>query len=177
MEMFWKQGYEATQVDDLLGVMGIGRGSMYAAFGDKRSLYLEALDRFIDRVSAMVRSKLLDGPKKPIENLRAFVRSWPGIAESGKGLGCFVSNALIETSPSDPEVAARVTRVLRNEELLIRGVLSEAQESGDWPRDRDAATVARAIVALRLSMTMMARLGSLDPSVKSTTEAALLLLK
>lgn len=177
MELFWEHGYEATQIDDLLAAMKIGRGSMYAAFEGKHGLYLEALDRFIERISATYRGKLLDGPKRPIENLRAFIATWPKIAASGRNLGCFISNALIETSPSDAEVAARVTRVLRSEEMLIRGVLSEAQERGEWPKTKDAAMVARAIVGLRLSMTMLARLGSLDANVRSATDAALLLLE
>jgi hypothetical protein len=138
---------------------------------------ISKLDRFIERISATYRGKLLDGSKRPIENLRAFIATWPKIAASGKNLGCFISNALIETSPSDAEVAARVTRVLRSEEMLLRGVLSEAQERGEWPKTKDAAMVARAIVGLRLSMTMLARLGSLDANVRSATDAALLLLE
>ena len=46
MELFWEKGYEATSVDDLVARLGIGRGSLYAAFGSKHALYLQALDRY-----------------------------------------------------------------------------------------------------------------------------------
>ena len=46
MRVFWAKGYQGASLDDLLAAMGIGRGSLYKAFGDKRSLYLAALQRY-----------------------------------------------------------------------------------------------------------------------------------
>src|SRR6202008_4821595 len=50
MTTFWTRGYEATSIDDLVEATGIGRGSLYGTFGDKRQLFLAALDRYWDTV-------------------------------------------------------------------------------------------------------------------------------
>src|SRR5438094_9975113 len=47
MGLFWKKGYEGTSIEDLVGGMGLGRGSLYDTFGDKHALYLAALSRYI----------------------------------------------------------------------------------------------------------------------------------
>src|ERR1700759_5024209 len=53
-ETFWKKGYAATSLDDLAAAMGMNRPSLYAGFGDKRALYLKALNRYWERgVQAM----------------------------------------------------------------------------------------------------------------------------
>ena len=49
MRVFWERGYEANSIDDLLKATGINRGSLYGTFGDRRSLFLSALDRYVEQ--------------------------------------------------------------------------------------------------------------------------------
>jgi TetR/AcrR family transcriptional repressor of nem operon len=63
--VFWERGYEATSVDDLLDRMAIKRGSMYAAFGDKRSLFLKALERYVSEGAQALAALEGDGPVVP----------------------------------------------------------------------------------------------------------------
>jgi TetR/AcrR family transcriptional repressor of nem operon len=72
MELFWARGYEATSVDDLVARLGIGRGSLYAAFGSKHALYLPRLDRY--RCERMADAfAALDDPDAPLRpTLRGF---------------------------------------------------------------------------------------------------------
>ncbi len=49
MDVFWKQGYHATSISDLTEAMGLLRGSVYAAFGDKHQLFLAALERYMEK--------------------------------------------------------------------------------------------------------------------------------
>ena len=177
MDVFWTRGYESTQVEDLLEAMGIGRGSMYAAFGDKRSLYLEALQAFCDQAIAFYRTKILTGPKTPIENLRSFISGWGDMIDNGRGRGCFISNALIEKSGTDEDVARLTSNAIKGEELLLRGVLSEAQENGQLDARKDPASLARAIVNARLGVTIQARLGASSAGVRGASEAMLALLE
>ena len=74
MDLFWKQGFEATSVQQLVEVTGINRGSMYDTFGDKRELFIQALTRYADK-SAMKRLEILNGTDKPLEGIRAFFDS------------------------------------------------------------------------------------------------------
>jgi TetR/AcrR family transcriptional repressor of nem operon len=74
MELFWCRGYEATSVRDLLDEMGIGRGSMYDTFGDKRALFLAALDRFEEtRVSRA--NEILGGSASASEGIRRLLET------------------------------------------------------------------------------------------------------
>jgi TetR/AcrR family transcriptional repressor of nem operon len=176
MELFRTHGYEQLPIETLTDAMGIGRGSLYAAFGSKRELYLEALNAFVDRALAWYRSTLLDVPGSALTSVRGFVAKWSAIAESSCGRGCFVTNSLIEKSQADPEVARIVSRFLREEEILLRGVLSEAVEKGELPVGRDPATLARAIANARLGLTLQARLGADPQRVQSIIDGVLLLL-
>ncbi len=176
VELFWADGYEGTQVEDLADAMRIGRGSMYAAFTDKRSLYLEALTRFVDEAEGWLRRALLDPAQSPLANLRMYIDRWPQFARDPRKRGCMISNALIELAPKDEDVSAIVTRALRGEEMILRGILSEAQERGELAREKDAAMIARALVNARLGVTLLARLGTLDASARAAADAALAML-
>lgn len=176
MEAFWSKGYEQTQIDDLVEAMSIGRGSMYAAFGDKRSLYLEALDAFIERVSRAMRDRLLSGPGTPLQQLRAFIESWPALGADASSRGCFLTNSLIERGAHDPDVAQRAARTLRAEEMLYRGIIDEAVERAELPPGTDAGMIARAIVNARLGLTLQVRLGPVGPSGAAAAAATLRLL-
>lgn len=176
-DVFWRKGFENTQIEDLLEAMGIGRGSMYAAFGDKRSLYLESLQAFVERAHSFYRDKILAGPESPFRNLCHFIARWPEMAEKGFGRGCFITNALMERAAIDEDVARITSAAIKSEELMIRGVLSEAQESGELPPTRDPAMLARAIVNARLGMTLQARLGASLAGVQAVSETTLALLQ
>ena len=94
MELFWEQGYEATSVDDLVARLGIGRGSLYAAFGSKHALYLKALDRYrCEHMSGAFAA--LDDPSAPLKpTLR---RLFDALIDESLGeaprRGCFMVNA------------------------------------------------------------------------------------
>jgi AcrR family transcriptional regulator len=68
--LFWRKGYQATSLADLLAAMEIGRSSFYAAFGDKRTLFLECLDLFAARTGAAVQRTRAALP--PIDALQDF---------------------------------------------------------------------------------------------------------
>src|SRR3978361_823872 len=75
MDVFWSRGYHATALPDLLRATKLSRGSLYAAFGDKHSLLLRALDRYI--ADAMTRMDIeLDRHKEAVEGLRAYLAGY-----------------------------------------------------------------------------------------------------
>ena len=70
MEVFWSRGYHATALPDLLAATKLSRGSLYAAFGDKHSLFLRALDRYV--ADALTRMDIELAPsREPVDGLRA----------------------------------------------------------------------------------------------------------
>ena len=80
--LFWRKGYQATSLTDLLETMDIGRSSFYAAFKDKRIFYIECLDLFADRTLHLLQNAMSEKP--PVEALENFFqRNFMGMREIG----------------------------------------------------------------------------------------------
>jgi TetR/AcrR family transcriptional repressor of nem operon len=132
MSVFWARGYERTSVSDLTDSMGIQRGSLYAAFGDKQHLFLEALDRYEERFHGEM-VKLLEASSG--EGIRrVFERVVSDCACDDGMRGCLITNTAVALSEDEPEISARVRRNLRR----IEGAFFDALE-------RDGRIDARAL--------------------------------
>src|SRR3954468_16589639 len=99
MTVFWEHGYEATSTDELLRAMGIGRQSMYDAFGDKRRLYLEALERYETEAGAELFGRMARAPS-PLAALSDHVLSIAEGTPRELSRGCFFVNATTELAPT-----------------------------------------------------------------------------
>ena len=99
MQIFWRQGYGATNLPDLLLAMGLTRGSFYKAFGDKRSVYLEALKRYDENnISAAVKMLSDAGSGDGVARIeKLFEGAFDGAALESERRGCLVCNAMVET--------------------------------------------------------------------------------
>ncbi|MEU9384414.1 helix-turn-helix domain-containing protein, partial [Streptomyces sp. NPDC048279] len=109
LELFWRRGYEATSMTDLIEHLGIGRASIYAAFGSKHELYLRAVDRYIEmRDPGILQELSQPGPVLPA--VRAVVRRFAAEATAPevRQAGCLVTNTAAELGPHDPAAARRV---------------------------------------------------------------------
>jgi TetR/AcrR family transcriptional repressor of nem operon len=109
--VFWAQGFERTSLDDLCAATALNRSSLYAAFGDKRALYLESLARYEAGSVERIR-RAFDG-KPAREGLRAFLDSLIDAIVAGPGRrGCFIGNCAAELAHLDRVAAARVRKSL-----------------------------------------------------------------
>src|SRR5712671_866133 len=136
MDCFWRNGYEATSVRDLAARMGITGTSLYNAFGDKRSLFRQALKHYAER-SMRERIARIESAMPPKEAVRAFVAE---IVERSLGdgdrRGCLLVNSALEIAPHDPELGAEIAARFGEIEEFLKRALSAAQEDGSVPRDR-----------------------------------------
>src|SRR5262249_21353703 len=108
MLLFWRQGYEATSVQDLVDALGIGRGSLYATFGDKHALFLAALDRYSEMVFAALLPPLqADGSSRDALQ-QMFSRVLDLATAPSHPPGCLMTNTLAELGLRDTEVAERL---------------------------------------------------------------------
>lgn len=158
MSVFWRQGFEASSIDDLVAASGINRGSMYAAFGDKRGLFLAVLDRYLSHVNSH-RAALLTADRPALDCLRAFFDSLVG-SGAERSLGCLVTNTLTEVAPSDPEIAKKLSASLTKIEGLFAATIRRGQREGDIRRDRDARALARLLLGVAQGMRVLARAGA-----------------
>ncbi|MEZ6015491.1 MAG: TetR/AcrR family transcriptional regulator [Planctomycetota bacterium] len=158
LETFWSKGYEATSMQDLTEAMGIQKGSLYKAFGDKKTLFLRALELYLGNGRRQLAAALGEGP--PADALQAWLRAATraGCAQ-GEPRGCFVVNATVELAPHDPEVAAITGEHWRKVERLVSEVLRRGQASGTIRADRGAAEMARLVVGFLAGAMVLARQG------------------
>ncbi|MER5225973.1 TetR/AcrR family transcriptional regulator [Streptomyces flaveus] len=177
LELFWRRGYEATSMADLVEHLGIGRASIYATFGNKHDLYLKALDRYGEtRDPAIVRELSQPGPALPA--VRAMVRRFAAEAadEIERLNGCFVTNTAAELGPHDTAAARRVELSWQHIETPLHSALVRAQAQGELPEDRDPRALARMLLVLMQGMRVVGK-ASTDPArVRDAAEQALALL-
>jgi TetR/AcrR family transcriptional repressor of nem operon len=176
MELFWEKGYEATSITDLTERLGIGRASLYAAFGDKHQLYLRALERYV-RTRDPNPVELLSRPGPALPAVRALVRAYAEeSACDAKRRGCLIVNAATERLPGDVAVGRRIENAWNTLEDALHSALQRAREQGELPPDRDPRALARFIFVLLQGMRVVAK-GSPHPErLRDAAEQALALL-
>lgn len=157
MEAFWAKGYEATSMQELVDCMGIGRGSLYATFGDKRSLFVQALRRY-DQYYREDWTERLRGSKSPKASIMAaFNGVMASALDDGCRDGCLLINTALELSPHDEEISEIVSRCLEEMELFFKEQLEKAKTLGEVPDDLASERTAAALLALLVSLRVFSR--------------------
>jgi TetR/AcrR family transcriptional regulator, transcriptional repressor for nem operon len=171
MELFWRKGYEAASMRELLDVMGIGRGSFYDTFGDKHALFLSALDRFQEVRTSWVEEVLIGEGLDGIEEV--FRRSLDGLFQFRPRRGCLLANSAVELAPHDPDVAARISSYIGRTEDAFYGALERARNRGEIPSDSDPRALARFLVNTLHGLRVLARAGADRETLEDTVHIAL----
>jgi TetR/AcrR family transcriptional repressor of nem operon len=158
VQLFWRNGYAATSIRDLLDGMGIGYGSLYNTFGDKHALFLACLDRFRELRTSWIDEVLEVSGLSGIEEV--FRRTVDGLVGFEPRRGCLLANTAVELGPHDAEVAAKISRYVRHTEAVFERAVIRAQEAGEIPADRDPRALARFLVNALHGMRVLARVGT-----------------
>ena len=127
MRLFWRKGYAATSVEDLIATLQLSRSSLYDTFGDKRTLFLEALKLYSERVISDT-ARTLNESSTPIAGIqKVFDDLMAGIGSDGGALGCFMVNSVAELVPYDPDVTEIATTYSNSIQKLLVTVLIQAK--------------------------------------------------
>jgi TetR/AcrR family transcriptional regulator, transcriptional repressor for nem operon len=174
-DCFWRDGYEATSVRELAASMGITGASLYNAFGDKRSLFREVLQRYAER-SMRERIARLESTLPPKQAVRAFIGEIVEHSVEGDRRGCLLVNTALDTAPHDPELGAEVAARLGEIEDFFRRAINAAQTQGSVPPDRDPADLARLLLGVTLGVRVLARSNPRRELLEGVARPALALL-
>ncbi len=142
MRLFWHNGYEATGLTDLTREMGIGRQSLYNAFGDKHSLFVEAVTCYASRNSQPL-FDILQAPGSSLSNIRKALAAVVSVVSGEDCCGCLVTNSIVELAPHDDEIAKVVRSAVNRIEKAFKATLDRAVESKEISADTDTRAVAR----------------------------------
>ena len=105
MKAFWANGYESTSLADLVSVTGLHKGSLYQAFGDKHSLFIQTLNRYLQNVRRY-KNQILEQADTPLGGIRAVLHGFIDMSEGDSDCprGCMAVKSLVEMAPHDAEV-------------------------------------------------------------------------
>lgn len=161
MLLFWKKGYEAASIPDLLEVMGISRSSLYDTFSDKHTLYTAALEHYkkgsFDKQAILERaSTVRDGILQFFEHhiASAYDTSLPG--------GCFVTNTATTLESPDEKINELIKTSFLELEQAFCELLEKGQQSGEINKSTDIKALSYLLLNLHQSINIMAKTGQ-DP--------------
>jgi len=173
MHVFWAKGYEAASLDDLCAATRLSRSSLYAAFGGKRDLLLQSLDRYAERGTARIAEMLAAPP------LRAALWSLATgfidqIVEGSGRTGCFIGNCAAELARRDRAVAAHLSRALARTEARFRAALDAAKARQELSPKADIEALARFLTS---SFQGLRLVGKVNPDRATLLDIALVMLR
>lgn len=143
MEAFWIKGFEECSTEDLCKSTGLGRGSLYNAFGSKHNLYKQALLRYYT-LGHQANMEILERPGPIKDRLRALMEAVIDIDMNDPvRRGCLAINAAIERGGKDPEIARVVSHHFASLEQALCHILELGQRSGEITSNRPALELAR----------------------------------
>lgn len=175
LEVFWESGFEATSLDDLSQATGLNRPSLYAAFGDKESLYLAALRNWTQGMRESL-SAALDLRLPVGEALMGFYQTALELYCGGSGRGCMAVCTAPSTIADHPAIRAALSGILEELDRGLEGYLRHAQGAGGLPADLDCALAARLLASVQHSLAVRARSGQSRQELEELARGAVRLV-
>lgn len=174
-QCFWENGYEATSIRHLIDKTGLTGASLYNAFGDKRELYHQALDRYIeDSLGNRMRRCAALAPRAAIAAF--FDEIVKRSLADPQRRGCMLVNAAIDVAPHDAETGATVAQVLVTIETFFRVLITEGQADGTIARALPAEDLARHLLGVLMGVRVLARVRPEPALLQGIVTTALALL-
>ncbi|NJP88239.1 TetR/AcrR family transcriptional regulator [Nonomuraea sp. FMUSA5-5] len=173
MQVFWEKGYEAATTQDLCERTGLGRGSLYNAFGSKHALYEQAL-RHYAATKAEAQLRMLDEPGPVKDRLRDLMLGVidADMADPGRR-GCLALNAAGEASGRTGAVAGLVRRQFDDLEQAIHRLVLVGQASGELSSERPALQVTRAFQSAYYGLRVLAKVTDDRAALLDVVEGAI----
>jgi AcrR family transcriptional regulator len=176
-DRFWNGGYAATSVDDLTVATGLGKGSLYGAFGDKHALFVRALDGYcvdaMDRVAEQLRRPGVSAYDRLAGHVRTMVAD---IVADSERLGCMMAKSSAELGAEDTDVDRVVSESLTRWRGNLVECIAEAQRDGTVRSDADPEALATTLLGLIRGFEALRKGGTEPAQIAAAAEQALALV-
>jgi AcrR family transcriptional regulator len=171
MHVFWKQGYEATSVNDLTQAMRINPPSLYAAFGDKEHLYLEALERYQRSRLESVTKWLDEEPTAKAAVARLLTEAAGLLVRSGAPRGSML--VLSAMNCADASLQSRLAQRRASGRTILKARIDRGAREDELPPGTDTAALTDFYMTVFQGMSVQARDGATRRSLLATAQAAM----
>lgn len=172
LRVFWEKGYEGTSLPDLTAAMGINRPSLYAAFGNKESLFRKAMDRYSSLKAAFIGNALSARTSYEVAE-KLLYGAADALTDPNTPRGCLaVQGALSCGENADPIRRELAERRARGQKM-VEDRLKKAKKEGDLPKTASPADLARYLATLTQGMSVQASTGASRAELRKVAKTAL----
>ncbi len=172
MEAFWREGYRATSIDDIVAATGLKRGSLYGAFGDKEAMFLQAYRRYGEQVEARLLATL-EAPDLRAALQALFDRVIVALEDPTSPPGCLVANGMSEAAGAGAAIEAAAKASFARAESAFYERLLRGQAEGEIAAGKDLRALARFLTATLRGMALVHRLNGDRKTVEDIAKTAL----
>ncbi len=159
LNVFWRNGYEGTSLEDLTTATGVARPGLYAAFGNKEAMFFKALEKYQTQYMTYMQDAL-DMPTSYLV-VETILRGSLELQTREDGArGCLGINGALACSESGEPVRLELVRRRKASESALRNRLERARQEGDLPQSADCATLAIYIMTVSQGMAVQAKAGA-----------------
>lgn len=176
-DQFWSDGYTATSVDDLAAATGLGKSSLYGAFGDKRSLFLRTLDQYCSAAADHVVEQLREPGLPAFERLTRHIRAVAAdVAADSERRGCMMAKSSAELGAVDADVDRLISASLARWRDALVDTIEEAKREGSVAAGTDPEALATMLLSVIRGFETL-RMGGVEPAqISAAAEQAVMLL-
>jgi len=169
MHLFWRRGYEATSVSDLTEAMGITPPSLYAAFGDKKRLFLETVDRYQSGPGSFAQAAFNE-PTAERAMRRLMMDTIDSFFEPNNPKGCMVVLAATNCTTDSSDILDELAGRRRMAERCVGDRIAAGRAAGEIRSDADVDTLAGTIVTTLYGLSIKARDGASRAALRKVVE-------
>jgi AcrR family transcriptional regulator len=157
--LFWEKGYDGTSLTDLTAAMDINRPSLYATYGNKRDLFIQAIDRYAATHGKRAFSALQDEPDNRTAVQRFFDASIDCALADGTPRGCLINTVATDAAENDPDLRTKLSHMFGQTDTAIAQQMA-ANQASDEPNDHEPEELARMAHSVSHSIMTRARAGA-----------------
>ena len=180
-DRFWTTGFDGTSTYDLMEATGLGKGSIYKAFGNKHALYVRVFSDYCQDLVAQAREELQEGPHavltSPMARLERYVVSLAdAFATESPRRGCFLSKVTADRAGEDDMVAGTARRAFEDLAGALASAIRDAQDAGEVAEHVDATALGYLLLSVIRGIDNMAKAGIDATTLRQTAQSALELI-
>lgn len=176
-DRFRATGYAATSIDDVAIAVGLGKGSLYGAFGDKYQLFRRVFDDYCAELGTTAHAVFTGPDAGALDRLRTGIRAVVAAMTNGEvSGGCLLARGITELGDREPEINARALEAFEMLESLLAGCLEQARRTGDIAADADPKALAGMLLAVLRGLEALARAGMSQRELYARLDTAVAML-
>ena len=173
VDLFWFKGYNGSSMQDVVDTLGLSRSSLYDTFGDKRQLYLAALERYRNQAAAGL-IEMVNTSRNTIKSLEKIFDMLVNESFTDRfPRGCFMVNSTVELAPHDKDIDKIVRDNMQDIENALFDLIKRGQDSGEISANTDARAIARFLFNTISGLRVTAKSGVEKKVYKDIVKVAL----